>query len=456
MKSLWTKFLTGIAAAGMLMTNVATVSAGGNKGFSFGGGGSGGSSMRSHSSGSSGSQSMKSFARSLSSSQGGGNSFKSSGSNNSSNGSSLSRSLNQFKAQGGNNNQFSNLSKALKSNSRPNLSSQSLGNSNQFKSMQRIGQLNQGQNKAFDQMLRGAQTFHGNKNSNKSQSLQALMGGQFGNKDFNPAKFNGPSKHNSNNNFFAGLDKHANHLKKDFFFGDHHHDHHDHGHHDHHDDHHHGHHHHHNLWWGWNDPWCYKPTYYNSYPYYGSYPYYNSSVSPIASVPTPAVPAVTPQVPQLALADLVLADLRVMEPGNGTDQGPLFQISIANQGPSASPPFQAAIVAAVSKEQLDSAVKAEAQVGPIQPGQTTKVEVRLPIEAMALQGPNGPTMFGVLGVALDELNQVDELDEQNNRGLVNRDNIRPLDGASGPQAAATPSFAANGSNVPSMLSLPPQ
>jgi len=445
MKSLWTKFLTGFAVAGMLMT-AATVSAGGHKGFSFGGGG-GSNSMRSHSGSNSGSQSMSSFARSLSGNNNGGNNNGGNHNNgNHSNSNSFKNlSQNQFKAHSqGNNNQFSNLSKALKSHDRPNLGS--LGNSNQFKSMERLGK---GQNNAFDQMLRGAQAFHGNHGSNKSQGLQTLMGGQSGNKGFNPAKLHGS---NHQNDFFAGLGKHDNHSNKSNFFADHHHDHHDHSHHDHH-----GHHHHNNFWWGWNDPWCYQPNYYNSYPTYGSYPYYNSSVAygaPVTTTPTAAAP--TPLAPQLPLADLVLTDLRVMEPGNGTDQGPLFQITIANQGPSASPPFQTTIVAAATKEQLDAAVKAEVQVGPIQPGQTTQVEVRLPIEAMALPGPNGPTMFGVLGVALDDMNQVDELDEQNNRGLVNRDNIRPLEGASAPQTTANPAFASSGSNVPGMLSLPQQ
>lgn len=455
MKSLWTKFLTGIAVAGTLFTMTASASAGG-KGFSFGGGGGGGSSMRSNNfGGNSGGQSMmKSFsARSL-----GGNSGSSFKKLNSS-GSSLAGGLNQnqFKVRslGGNgngNSQFQNLSKSLKSGNRQfnqNLGSQLLGNSNQLKGAQRFGQFNGQNNKTLDQMLSGARNFQGLKSSNKNNGLQGLVGGQFGNnKQFNPAKFNGLNKHA---NFFGGnFDKHNHNSNKSFFFGNHHH---------------HGHH-HNNLWWGWNnwcgpsyyDPWCYRPYYTNyCYPYYGSYPYYNSSVTYVtpAVAPQPAV-AAPEQAPQLPLADLVLADLRVMDPGNGADLGPLFQITIANQGPSASPAFQAAIVAAVSKEQLESAVKATAQVGPIEPSQTTKVEIRLPVEAMALQGPSGPAMFELLGVVLDDLNQVDELDEKNNRGLVNRDKIRPIDGAPAPQAAANPSLAASSANPPRLLSLPPQ
>ena len=161
-------------------------------------------------------------------------------------------------------------------------------------------------------------------------------------------------------------------------------------------------------------------------------------------------------VPLLPLADLVLTDLRAVAPGNGSDLGPLFQMTIANQGPSATPAFQATIVAAVSKEQLDTAANATAQVSSIEPGQSTQVEVRLPVEAMALQDASGPTMFKVLGVALDDLNQVDELDERNNRGLVYREDIRSIDNLSAPQTEDAPTFASNWSSVPRMLSLPRQ
>jgi hypothetical protein len=182
---------------------------------------------------------------------------------------------------------------------------------------------------------------------------------------------------------------------------------------------------------------------------------YSSPVASATLATASTAPAAT-EVPLLPLADLVLIDLRVMEQGNGSELGPLFQMTIANQGPSASPSFQATIVAAVSKEQLDIAVNATAQVGQIQPGRSTQVEVRLPVEAMALQGPSGPTMFELLGVALDVLNQVDELDEQNNRGLVNRGNIRPIDSAPATPTAAARAFASQGSDVPSLLSLPRQ
>jgi hypothetical protein len=161
------------------------------------------------------------------------------------------------------------------------------------------------------------------------------------------------------------------------------------------------------------------------------------------------------------LADLLLTDLRLMDPGNGTDLGPRFQLTVANQGPSVSPPFQAGIAAAVSQEQLGTAVKAAAQVGPIQPGQTANVEIRLPVQALGLPGPSGPTLFGVIGVSLDELNQVDELNEQNNGALVNREQIQPLQGAPAPQGGPAPqgpmaNLTASRPSVPPLLSLPPQ
>jgi len=187
-----------------------------------------------------------------------------------------------------------------------------------------------------------------------------------------------------------------------------------------------------------------------------SYSPYNSPVAAVTPVSASKVPVASGEVPLLPLADLVLTDLRAVAPGNGSDLGPLFQMTIANQGPSATAAFQATIVAAASKEQLDSAATATAQVGSIEPGQSTQVEVRLPVEALALKDANGPTMFKVLGVALDDLNQVDELDERNNRGLVYAEDIRPIDGAPVPQTEDAPTFASNWSAVPRMLSLPRQ
>jgi hypothetical protein len=187
-----------------------------------------------------------------------------------------------------------------------------------------------------------------------------------------------------------------------------------------------------------------------------SYPSYSSSVASVTTVTSSTVAVSSGEVPLLPLADIVLTDLRAVTPGNGSDLGPLFQLTIANQGPSASPAFQATIVAAASKEQLDSAATATAQVNSIQPGQSTQVEVRLPVEALALKDANGPTMFKMLGVALDDLNQVDELDERNNRGLVYAEDIRPIDGAPVPPTEDAPTFASNWSSVPRMLSLPRQ
>ncbi|MFO0899163.1 MAG: CARDB domain-containing protein [Pirellulales bacterium] len=192
----------------------------------------------------------------------------------------------------------------------------------------------------------------------------------------------------------------------------------------------------------------------NQQPSSGSDPSYSGSMASATPVASSTVPVATGAVPLLPLADLVLTDLRAMAPGNGSDLGPLFQMTIANQGPSASPAFQATIVAAASKEQLDSAATATAQVSTIEPGRSTQVEVRLPVEALALPDASGPTMFKVLGVALDDLNQVDELDEQNNRGLVYAEDIRGIDGAPVPQTEGAPSIASNWAGVPRMLSLP--
>ncbi|MFO0900424.1 MAG: hypothetical protein U0836_23565 [Pirellulales bacterium] len=414
MKSLWTKFLTGIAVAGTLIGS--TASAAGHKGFSFGGGGGGGNSMRS-----------QSFSGNL------GNALK------------INSNLNQnqFKARTLGNvsgSQFQSLSKGLKAGNQSfgqKFGSQIGTNQNQFKGLQRVGQLNGQNGKLLNQMFHGAQTFQGNKGLQKVNGLPGLVGGQFGKQQFNPAKFNGLTKQN---NFFGSFGNHPNKSNKSFCFGN-------------------------SGWCGWNNwynPWCYRPycynynscygyPYYCGYPVYNSYPVYNNTVTYV----TPAQPVATEPAPQLPLADLLLTDLRLMDPGNGTDLGPRFLLTIANQGPSVSPPFQAGIAAAVSQEQLGSAVKAAAQVGPIQTGQTTTVEIRLPVQVLGLPSPNGPTLFGVLGVSLDELNQVDELDEQNNGALVSRDQIQPLQAAPAPQGP-TANLAANGPSVPPMLSLPPQ
>src|SRR5689334_2314760 len=110
MKSLWTKFLSGIVVAGTLIGS--TASAAGHKGFSFGGGGGGGNSMRSHN-----------FGGNL------GNALKVN-SNNASLGRSLNLNQNQFKARTVSGNQFQNFSKGLKAGNQS--FGQKLGSQNQL------------------------------------------------------------------------------------------------------------------------------------------------------------------------------------------------------------------------------------------------------------------------------------------------------------------------------------
>ena len=98
-----------------------------------------------------------------------------------------------------------------------------------------------------------------------------------------------------------------------------------------------------------------------------------------------------------------LIDLRFVDPGNPIEKvGPRFRIFFRNSSPAISLPFDMVLAGGIDRQLKAGLPQAVERVSALQPGQTIGVDVRLPIEAMAMAypGEDRPAPFSMLFVLI--------------------------------------------------------
>ena len=98
-----------------------------------------------------------------------------------------------------------------------------------------------------------------------------------------------------------------------------------------------------------------------------------------------------------------LIDLRFVDPGNPVEKvGPRFRVFFRNSSPAISLPFDMVLAGGIDRQLKPGLPQAVERVSAMQPGQAIGVDVRLPIEAMAMTYPGEarPAPFSMLFVLI--------------------------------------------------------
>lgn len=155
-------------------------------------------------------------------------------------------------------------------------------------------------------------------------------------------------------------------------------------------------------------------------------------VEPIVE-PLPAEPHVA------QLPDLLVEDVRFVDAGDEQGQlGPRYRITLRNAGDAPVGEFGVTLAAGIDFEDADQIAHSEAMVSGLAAGEQTTLDIRLPIDALglALDQQGRPVPFVLLLVAIDFDEQVVEQTRENNRLLLDRREIMPIDFAA-PQPTNT-------------------
>lgn len=201
------------------------------------------------------------------------------------------------------------------------------------------------------------------------------------------------------------------------------HDDHDHGDH-HHGDHHHGHHHghHHNQSWPW--PWVITQPF--PYPTY-RYPSYPVTIPVVVERPVivPVQGGIQGGPKLVDGVDLQLVDVRLVDAGDASrNLGPRYRVVIGNRGRRSAGNFQVLAVAGMDQEMSPDSPSMMTEVESVPSGQVTKVDLRLPLTAMTMDGGKP---FRMLAVVVDVSKLIDEFSEEDNTGLMEREKISTVD-----------------------------
>ncbi|MDX1961795.1 MAG: CARDB domain-containing protein [Pirellulales bacterium] len=203
-----------------------------------------------------------------------------------------------------------------------------------------------------------------------------------------------------------------------------------------------GHHCHFPWWFGWGGIHC-QPYPYPypcpTYPVYPICPPGNTVVienpaiidagvpaAPVVNVETnvidnsveqaPEAPTATTD-PALGKADLTLQEVRLLEAGDlNKNVGPLVAVTVANTGDIAATKFSVAVYASLQKEPSPQMLANGTELNELLAGEIKTVEIRLPVEALALpgDGQTPPQAYEHLFVVADVRNEVIETDEADN------------------------------------------
>ena len=146
--------------------------------------------------------------------------------------------------------------------------------------------------------------------------------------------------------------------------------------------------------------------------------------------------------------DLQLLAVRFVDPGHPEEKlGPRYRIWFRNNSDRPiTQPFNLLLLAANDSKPRENLPQSGVRVTAIEAGDVQSVDVRLPIEAMAVgRDPQGkPVPFATLHVLIDSHREVFELSEANNGAQIPRAEIRPVDPAA---FEAEPRRAAAGAEI---------
>lgn len=162
--------------------------------------------------------------------------------------------------------------------------------------------------------------------------------------------------------------------------------------------------HHHN---GGKGGWCGTGSVHCHLPWYNSGHYCHSTT---VVVPAPIIVAPV-------MVDLVVEQIFLLDTGNpAQNMGPLVRVVLANRGNAGAGRFSLGLYASLRNEPNPEMVPAGLDLPGLAAGQREAVELRLPVQALAMvgQGVNGPQTFQMLFVVADVQNEVVEGEKRNN------------------------------------------
>jgi hypothetical protein len=134
------------------------------------------------------------------------------------------------------------------------------------------------------------------------------------------------------------------------------------------------------------------------------------------------------QPPQI---DLEVLDVRLVDSGFAADKsGPRLRVYYRNRGAAdVTSPFAIGLLTSLTTEPTADAPKAAVQIDRCPAGETQQIDIRLPVESLAL-GKNeqgGPAPYVWLFAMIDSQEQHPETDETNNVLKLERTKIRLVD-----------------------------
>jgi hypothetical protein len=189
------------------------------------------------------------------------------------------------------------------------------------------------------------------------------------------------------------------------------------------------HHHHHHYW----DPrpfWC-QPVIYQPCPVwvYWQTPVWN----PLPEVSCGTWVDLSPVEIPAADADLQLVAVRFVDPGHPEEKlGPRYRVWFRNNGSQPiTQPFSVMLLAGNDQRMVEGMAQAGVQVTAIDPGAIQSVDIRLPVDVLAMgrDAKGQPTPFSVLHAVVDANQQITETTKENNGVRLSPSDVLPVDPA---------------------------
>lgn len=143
-----------------------------------------------------------------------------------------------------------------------------------------------------------------------------------------------------------------------------------------------------------------------------------------------AMDAPAEQVDRAALPDLKVVEVRLVDAGDAAQElGPCYRVTVRNDATVAACGFDVSLVAGIDFERWEETTEMQGRVEHLAGGQSESVDVRLPVEALALRrDAQGSGMaYRLLLVVLDRGSEIAEHREHNNRIALDRDEVRAVD-----------------------------
>ena len=172
---------------------------------------------------------------------------------------------------------------------------------------------------------------------------------------------------------------------------------------------------------------CYHGHCYTPRPVYVQ-PY---CVKPVYPRPVVVARPVVRPVVKPVVAGLSLVDVRFVDPGSPAQQlGPRFRIVLRNNGPLAiRRPIDLVLAAGIDRRLIANLPQSSERISLLAPGQVLPIDIRLPIESMAMAHPGEakPAPFSMLFVMLAGQRDLQGAPALKQLAVLPRINILPVD-----------------------------